>query len=322
MVSFHNVRLPEDIEQGAEGGPEFKTIVLERASGREKRNIAWSRVRGSWDIAYGIRTKADLETVRDFFYARQGKAYGFRFKDFSDFEITGPQSIGISGGVTTVFQIYKRYTSGAFYYDRKITRLVNGTYSVYIDGVLKTEGVHYTIDIDTGLVTLASAAGTAATGTFTTAANLGNGDTVTIEGKVYTLQTSLTNVDGHVKIAASETLTLVNLKNAINATGGTAGVDYAAATTANTSVTATSSTAHTVVVKSLLDGTAGNAITTTEASGGAWGAATLTGGVDATVAVETEFDCPVRFDIDKLVVRMTWEDAMEIPSIGIVLLKE
>jgi len=40
------------------------------------------------------------------------------------------------------------------------------------------------------------------------------------------------------------------------------------------------------------------------------------------VAVICEFDIPVRFVQEKLVIRVTWEDAMEIPSIPIIELKD
>src|SRR5262245_15642536 len=179
MVSFHNVRLPVNVEKGAEGGPEFKTTVLALSSGHEKRNIEWERVKGGWDIAYGINTKAELEEVIAFFYARRAKAYGFRFKDWTDYEIED-QSIGIGGGVTTVFQMFKRYTSGAYYFDRRITRLVADSLTVKVNGVLQTEGVQYTADDDTGIITFGTAPGTAATATLTTTLNPTNGQTFTI----------------------------------------------------------------------------------------------------------------------------------------------
>lgn len=62
-------------------------------------------------------------------------------------------------------------------------------------------------------------------------ANLSDGDTVTIDGKVYTFQTTLTNTDGNVKIHAtllSETLS--NLRNAMKV-GPFSGTAYAAVTT-------------------------------------------------------------------------------------------
>lgn len=112
--------------------------------------------------------------------------------------------------------------------------------------------------------------------------NVTDGDTVTIGSKVYTLQSSLTNVDGHVKIGASNTATMTNLFHAINASGGTVGTDYATLMTANTQVVATNPSGTTVVVTSKVVGTASNAIATTEASTHlAWGAATLAGGVNS-----------------------------------------
>jgi len=124
---------------------------------------------------------------------------------------------------------------------------------------------------------------TAAVGTLTSSANFSDTETVTIDGKVYTFQSVLTNVDGHVKIAATEALSIVNLQHAINASGGVVGTDYATLTTAHPTVSCTAVTVHTTVVTARALGTAGNALATTETSAtAAWGAATLAGGADAT----------------------------------------
>lgn len=142
------------------------------------------------------------------------------------------------------------------------------------------------LGVDAADITIGSADTSAvkATGTLTTSTQPSDTNTITIGSKVYTLQSSLTNVDGHVKIAASEALTLVNLLHAINATGGTPGTDYAAAMTANPSAEATASAAHTLSIRALVAGTAGNAIATTDtltAGGDGFAAATLLGGEDA-----------------------------------------
>lgn len=116
-----------------------------------------------------------------------------------------------------------------------------------------------------------------ATGTFTDA-GVADTETVTVGGKTYTFEASLTNVDGNVALGANNTEALANLKAAINLEAG-AGTKYAAATTANTQVAAISSDATTLVVRARVNGTIGNAIASTEAAAsGSWGAATLTGG--------------------------------------------
>ncbi|HNQ98402.1 MAG TPA: DUF2460 domain-containing protein [Trueperaceae bacterium] len=163
-MAFHEVRLPSDVERGAVGGPRFKTTVLQLASGFEQRNIDWEQVKGEWDISYGLMSLRDNEldtyihAVRDFFYARSGRAHGFRFKDWSDFEIGEPsdplgghQLIGLGDGATTQFQVFKRYSSGGVSYDRVIKKLVSGTVSVLLDSVVQLAG--YSVDVNTGLVT-------------------------------------------------------------------------------------------------------------------------------------------------------------------------
>lgn len=136
-----------------------------------------------------------------------------------------------------------------------------------------------TVDVSGTLPKIVQSGVAAATQTLTATGNVANGDTVTINGKVYTFQTVLTEADGHVKIGASEAASLLNLKNAINVDGnGVAGTDFAFACVANADVTATA-TSSTVVLTAVIGGTTGNAVTTVEGSTAlSFGGATLTGG--------------------------------------------
>lgn len=156
-MSFHNVRLPEDVEKGAAGGPQFQTNVFALASGQEKRNIDWSRSRGRWNIGYGMDTKENHEAVLAFFYARRGKAYGFRFKDWTDFEVGNnatntPQEIAIGNNVQNRFQIVRRYTDGTYTFDRPLTRIVDDTFRVFVDGAEILENAQFELDINSGIV--------------------------------------------------------------------------------------------------------------------------------------------------------------------------
>ncbi len=113
-----------------------------------------------------------------------------------------------------------------------------------------------------------------------------NGSTVTIGTKVYTFQTTLTDVDGHVKIGASATASTTNLFNAINGSGGTIGTDYATSTIPHTQVVATNPTATTVVATALVAGSLYNAVATTSStspnSHGTWGGLVLASGANNT----------------------------------------
>jgi hypothetical protein len=135
-----------------------------------------------------------------------------------------------------------------------------------------------TVDVSGALPKITVSGVVQALGTLTAVSNPTNGTTVTINGKVYTFQTVLTNSDGNVFIAGTLAATLINLRNAINLNGlGIPGTDYALATTVNPVVTATA-TGTTLVVTAIIGGTTGNAITTTTTTAWTWGGATLASG--------------------------------------------
>lgn len=162
-MAFHDVRLPVSIERGAVGGPRFKTSIVGLATGFEKRNIDWSLSRGEWDIGFPVQAlKANLDTLVAFYYARQGRAHSFRFKDWLDYTIgvdatDTDQEIGTGDNSETNFQIYKRYISGATTFSREITKPVSGTTRVFLDSVEQMSG--WSVNTSTGIVTFSAAPG-------------------------------------------------------------------------------------------------------------------------------------------------------------------
>jgi len=155
IANFHDVRFPEDISYGSSGGPGFNTSVIDLASGHEQRNINWSLARAKYDASYGVKTREQMEEVLDFFYARRGKAYGFRFKDWMDF-VLDRQAIGVAGGTNTL-QVIKRYEPlTSYFYDRPIMKIVPGTVQVWANGV---ELSPLLVNTGTGLVNTTTYAG-------------------------------------------------------------------------------------------------------------------------------------------------------------------
>jgi uncharacterized protein (TIGR02217 family) len=164
-MAFHNIRFPEHISYGSSGGPEFSTSVLSLASGFEKRNINWSKLRAKYEVAHAIKDAVQMREIRDFFVARMGRAHSFRYKDFADFEIINTL-IGTGNGVNKVFQVVRSYTSGGYKYDRQITKLVTGTLTgVLVNGTLRNNdisdqvigGSGYTVDYNAGTITFFTA---------------------------------------------------------------------------------------------------------------------------------------------------------------------
>ena len=91
------------------------------------------------------------------------------------------------------------------------------------------------------------------TGILTLAANFTDTETFTIGSRTYTLQTTLTNVDGNIHIDSTAALTILNIVDAIilGSGGEGVGVGYATATTINTSVSAADGTGDTIDFTSL-----------------------------------------------------------------------
>lgn len=162
-MAFHEVRFPDNIGRGARGGPERRTQIVELASGDEERNASWAYSRRRYDVSYGIRRADDLAAVVAFFEARNGRLYGFRFKDWADHRSCLPsqapspmdQQIGTGDGVTTIFQLTKRYASGGQSWSRAITKPVAGTVQIALNAVPQPGG--WSVDHKTGLVSLDTA---------------------------------------------------------------------------------------------------------------------------------------------------------------------
>lgn len=148
-------RFPDDISYGSSGGPNFKTWVFEGHSGKEQRGIGWATSKARYDVSHAIKDKADMDTLRAWFYAMKGRAYGFRFKDWGDYELTNEQ-IAAGDGVTTVFSIIKTYTIGANSYVRRIFKPIASGLVVKVNGVTQTLTTHYTLNSTTGKITFVS----------------------------------------------------------------------------------------------------------------------------------------------------------------------
>lgn len=171
MPNFHEVRFPTDISYDSKGGPGFQTNIVELDSGGEVRIARWSSPRRRYNAAYGVKTQQQLATLAAFYVARTGPAYGFRYKDFSDFttnptdHLAAPSAtdvvIGTGDGTTTAFQLLSTYQALAvgdsIIKTRVIRKPVAGTVKVAVNGVVKTITVDYTVDTTTGVVTMVTA---------------------------------------------------------------------------------------------------------------------------------------------------------------------
>jgi uncharacterized protein (TIGR02217 family) len=138
---------------------------VELGSGFEQRNVDWAQARAKYNVAWGVKTDAQLQALLDFFYGRKGRAYGFRFKDWTDYQGT-TEAIGTGDASEQHFQLAKVYTSGGTTYTRNIFKPVSGSVHIFFDTVEQMSG--WSISTTTGVITFTSppSVGVAITATF------------------------------------------------------------------------------------------------------------------------------------------------------------
>jgi uncharacterized protein (TIGR02217 family) len=165
-MTFPTYRLPPDIEEGAQGGPQFATVIQEAVSGQEQRITVWAKCRAKYDIGYSVMNSADpvgnYRAVLSMFYAHAGRLRPFRFKDWSDYQANNNQ-FGTGTGSDLAFQLSKTYDPsaillgmvGSYFYTRDIYLLAGTAPVIRIDNVVQTVTA-YSIS-PTGMVTFVAA---------------------------------------------------------------------------------------------------------------------------------------------------------------------
>lgn len=149
MSSFHEIQFPVDISFGASGGPQYSTDLVVTNSGHEQRNINWSSSRASYNVAHAIKTQSQLEDLIAFFRARKGRAYGFRFKDWSDY-FANNQKIAVADGIEKQFQLIKSYSSGQQVEKRLVHKPVQNSVEIFVDNILQVQ--NYSINYQNGAI--------------------------------------------------------------------------------------------------------------------------------------------------------------------------
>ncbi|WP_420411272.1 phage distal tail protein, Rcc01695 family [Roseibium sp.] len=176
MEAFLNENFPGAIAFGVLGGPEWRTEIVQLATGYETRNARWADSRRRYDAATGIRSLDDLKAVVALFEKARGRLYGFRLRDPFDHS-TAPgtaapgvfdQSLGSGDGTAARFPLIKTYGSGVLAYSRDIRLPVTGTVRVALDGIEQSEGTDFQVEEATGdiVFNLAPATDSVLTGGF------------------------------------------------------------------------------------------------------------------------------------------------------------
>lgn len=167
--------------------------------------------------------------------------------------------------------------------------LVNATIAfaaeLYLQG-----GDTATLDLSDFTTTIDTAAAVQASSTLTLTGNAVADETVTIGDITYTWKASVSTTANQVKIGATASDSLDNLITAINAGAGS-GTVYGSATVANPKATAAAGAGDTMIATAVAIGELGNGVVTTETmTNGSWGAAAMSGGLNANEWIGASLD--------------------------------
>jgi uncharacterized protein (TIGR02217 family) len=128
--------------------PVFNNITHSPATGRDIRISLYDQPIFEFTLSNEWLTKADKDTLMGFFIARKGSFDSFLYLD--DDSVITNEGIAIGDNVKTAFQLAKLMGGSLSVVNNAV-----GSPAIYINGVLKTAGTHYTIS-NTGLITTAS----------------------------------------------------------------------------------------------------------------------------------------------------------------------
>ena len=183
MAHFDDVIMPTSVRFGSQSVPITSTQQLFLTSGYRKANQRWSQKLHRLSLIY-VRGTQGIHDLLKIWQAVEGPANTFLARDWHDWNTTdglmepGNESLVtnadqplrntvtnafLGDGVTATFQMVKRYLQGATAaHTRVITKPVNGTVKVAVDGEDASEGGSpddFTVDYATGILTFANPPG-------------------------------------------------------------------------------------------------------------------------------------------------------------------
>jgi uncharacterized protein (TIGR02217 family) len=148
-MSFYETRLDECVAHGFQAVPAYKTQIANLDSGKEQRDIKRTRARRKYSAVYQNFTEEEFAELLATFHSVYGSGHAFRFKDWTDYEVTDGALGTTPGANQTPAQLVKVYTFGAATISRTINKPNAVGFTLYQNGVAKAG----TLDTTTGLFT-------------------------------------------------------------------------------------------------------------------------------------------------------------------------
>ena len=171
-MSYHDVELDRGYSFNSVISEEGSTAIVELSSGAEERIQRWGETRLVANLGYAVKTYDDLKAILAFKRQRGHRAHSFRFWNPLDYSTNAANTpsdtsashvtnvdevIGTGDASNKSFQLVKRYSDGAATIVRNLTKPIDGTIKVALNGVDQPSG--WLPNLSTGVITFTSAPG-------------------------------------------------------------------------------------------------------------------------------------------------------------------
>ena len=135
---------------GWQGGPAFKTLIVNMASGRERRNAEIAQAKHQFQAPFNNILPEAYRSIKQMHLVCRGMLRSFKFRDELDYQADG-EAFGEGDGVEVEFQLLKQSLIDGVSYQRYVYVIEPGAV-VYVNGTPTS----VTIDQDRGTVTFAA----------------------------------------------------------------------------------------------------------------------------------------------------------------------
>lgn len=163
-------RFPNQVAAWAMGGAGFNTTEAQTYNGVTYFNSAWDQPLGDWNFIEVMRsqnvdpTKSafTFSTLRQFHRICRGNLYGFRMRDFSDYQDDGMGTV--LQLTSTTWQMYKTFatidgtSTSPLAFAQIIQKPQPADAGESYAGIVVAGGGTYTVDYTTGIITKTSGA--------------------------------------------------------------------------------------------------------------------------------------------------------------------
>jgi uncharacterized protein (TIGR02217 family) len=168
-ATFKEEQFPTNVAYGYASGDAFETEYVATGGGKSYKSARWALPKRKFTIDTPRLTPTQAMAVRAFKKSVAfGRLYNFRLKDWNDFtsDATGitPASItatdvviGTGDGINKIFQLVKKYPSGASTLTYTIVKPVAGTVRIADAGSEVFSPATWSVDTTTGIITFVSA---------------------------------------------------------------------------------------------------------------------------------------------------------------------